>query len=196
MPRAVPSFSRSATDDQFHAAIGRLTVYWAVIESAMDAMILDIFHHLGNPPGETAIPIAFKNKLRYLKRSRSVISFPLFDATRWDELLAEAKTSAVARQNIIHGVLVKYSHTKGSGFFVRRQPGTGVPNPGIKLTIAGIRREALTAMSLAIGLTAFAVLFHDEVSRQRQPRDEQAQSPSGRGRRVPKRKASPPPAKQ
>jgi hypothetical protein len=164
--------SQSPEDDAFHAAIGRLTVYWAMIESAIDGLVIDLFHNLGNPRGEKEMPIALARKLRYLRMSKHAVKFPLFDLAQFEKLLADVEVAAVRRHDIIHGVMVEYAHEEGEAVFLRRMQGrTGKPPKRIELSTEAIREDWAKAMYYAIRLSSHSVLVHDEIERLRQPHD-------------------------
>jgi hypothetical protein len=104
---------KSPEDDAFFAAIGRLTISWAHIESGLDAAITVVHSVLGGDKIEPELPRMLQRKLKYLRASCNKIpalasykaSFPIF---------ADAVQSASdIRHNLIHGSISVYPAVPG-----------------------------------------------------------------------------------
>lgn len=100
--------SKDAFFEQMYTRVGQLTYVWGQLDHALAVMVFTIFHHHGNPPAHSEIPVSLKKRLEYIKRALQ--SFDLDDAVRKEFLgvLSRVKTESHTRNNLVHGAVVDY----------------------------------------------------------------------------------------
>jgi len=103
----------SPSDEEHFAAIGRLTVAWALLEAGLDMSVGCIHLYAGGSQAiEPELPRALERKMRYLRKAFNQIG-PL---SRWKEtfptLAEQIKVASDFRHDIVHGFAI--SHPPGS----------------------------------------------------------------------------------
>ena len=110
----------SNEDQEFFAAIGRLTISWAQIELGLDCSIDVIHRFLG---GEKIAPdgaprTSLYRKTKYIRKWVRLIPEPTFFSATL-KLIEEIETAAETRHDIIHGIIIKQEEGTGEAQMVR-----------------------------------------------------------------------------
>jgi hypothetical protein len=93
--------------EHFLAAIGRLSLSWAMLETGLDYMIIVIHHKYGGSHLGLELPISLKRKLAYLNAAFSSIPQLASHKTHYVDLRTKIKAAADGRHNVIHGIVIK-----------------------------------------------------------------------------------------
>jgi hypothetical protein len=144
----------SKEDEDFFAAIGRLTISWARIELGLDCAV-DVVHHVlgGQKINATAPKTSLYRKIEYLRRWAKTVPEPTFrDAL--PPLLAEIEEASVTRNDLIHGVVLKMDEGTGEAQMARIIHGYGHSDPPFekkyfKVTTIDILKAAVAADKLS-----------------------------------------------
>lgn len=108
-------FFDNPADNALFAAIGRLTVSWSHLESAIDLAVIYFFRDGGNPAKDKEKPkTALNKKLDYLKRTvRKLEILTRTEVDNWIAVFDAISAEAITRQDIIHGATIE--HEEGTG---------------------------------------------------------------------------------
>jgi hypothetical protein len=106
-----PTYTTPA-DEALFAAIGRLTISWALLEAGLDYSIIMLHKELGGDKIEPEMPWALKRKLKYIRKCFNRIDGLTQDRETVAKLLDNIDTASEARHDIIHGVAT--SHPEGA----------------------------------------------------------------------------------
>lgn len=145
----------SPEDQDFFAAIGRLTLAWAHLELGLDCTIHILHRDFSGSEIQTQEPRALTRKLAYLRDwVKQRIQDP--DAVEgYNSLLASIEKAAQTRHDIIHGIVVKYDEGSGEANFKRLIRSAGGPTfSEFTMTTVDILTAALEAQRLG-GKTLF-----------------------------------------
>jgi hypothetical protein len=91
-------------DELLFSSIGRLTISWARLEVALDALITIIHHRVGGKSIETEMPWMLARKLKYIRKCFAKLGPLKLYAQGVSELMEEIRLASEMRQNIIHGI--------------------------------------------------------------------------------------------
>jgi hypothetical protein len=96
--------STSGPSDAFLAAVGGLTVNWAVIETALDFCVAIIFHEFDGRNIAPEIPRSLSRKIIFLKKgmNHDTLSGPRAFAL---DLLNEIENEKERRHEVVHGAI-------------------------------------------------------------------------------------------
>jgi hypothetical protein len=141
-----------STDEAFFAAVGRLTLAWGVIDSALEVMVLIIHTGFEGRKIEREAPMSLSRKIIYLKKCFSRIAelrpvkeilIPLFE---------EVREGSEMRHNIIHGFLLSIPDGTVTKM-ARMLRGARQPNKRFSISTAEILKSAAAMRDLAGRLT-------------------------------------------
>src|SRR5258708_7134098 len=109
----------SKEDQDFFAALGRLTISWARIEVGLDCAV-DVAHNVlyGQKIASTAPKTSLDRKIEYLRRWSKTVPEPTF-RNGVPILLAEIEGAAETRNDLIHGAIVKMVQGTGEAEMAR-----------------------------------------------------------------------------
>lgn len=109
----------SPKDEQFFAAIGRLTLTWGHLEFAIDCMV----HILHSRPAakqiEPEMPRSLQRKISFLRATINQLHLDEQTAQKWLRLLDNIQSAAQKRHDIIHGFVIDQKEQSGEAQFVR-----------------------------------------------------------------------------
>lgn len=109
----------SPEDEEFFAAIGRLTLTWGHLEFAIDCMV----HVLHSRPDakqiEPEMPRSLQRKISFLRATISQLPLDKQTAQKWLRLLDNIQSAAQKRHDIIHGFVIEQKERSGEAQFVR-----------------------------------------------------------------------------
>jgi hypothetical protein len=150
-------------DEAFFAALGRLTISWAHIESGLDAAITVIHERLGGDSIEPELPRMLQRKLKYLRRACAKIpqladyqvSFPMFA----DRVQAASET----RHDLIHGAISVYPAAPGEERIAEMSRLLWGPQQFTQRRFSVTTTEILTHAQAATELAAQSILFANEL---------------------------------
>jgi hypothetical protein len=144
------SFTTKA-DEEFFAAIGRLTISWAEIELGLDCAVDIIHRFLGGQEIETEAPrTSLYRKIRYIRKWTRAVPEPTF-RNAVPVLLDEIETAAEVRHDLIHGVVLEMTEGTGEAEMVRvLHSKANLPEKKyFKVATVEILRAAVAASKLA-----------------------------------------------
>ncbi len=113
---SIPTYTTPA-DEEFFAAIGRLTISWAQLESGIDLTVLMLHHNLNGRQFQREIPWTLSRKLRYIRKCFNGLkathgkAFELL-APAIEKLTAEIEAASEFRHDLLHGFAL--DHTEGA----------------------------------------------------------------------------------
>ena len=100
-------------DEGLFGAIGRHTISWAFVESAVEYMVFASHRWAGGDAIEPEMPWSLESKIKFLRKSfRRLPGFQPFAAEALP-LLEEIKAHSDIRHDLIHGVVIQ--HHEGTG---------------------------------------------------------------------------------
>ena len=99
--------------------VGRLTVAWAHLEFALDAMILLIHRTMDGSVHEKRLPRPLERKIEYLRSAFSRLGITATDAASYERFLTDIEAAAVTRHDIVHGFPVHHPSDSGEAKLVR-----------------------------------------------------------------------------
>jgi hypothetical protein len=109
----------SKEDEEFFAAIGRLTISWAQIELGLDCAIDIIHRFLGGQEIDPETPrTSLYRKMKYIRRWAKTVPEPTFRNSIPD-LMDAIESAAEARHDIIHGAVIEQEENTGEAKMVR-----------------------------------------------------------------------------
>lgn len=164
----------SFEDENFYAAIGRLTISWAHLEFALDCMVEIMHHGFGGKDIEPEIPRALQRKINYLRAAFKQLSLPEKSTQGYQSLFDAVEAAAQTRHDVIHGIVIEQAEQGGEATMVRAlRNKKGVTKREYKMTTNDLLKAARHAQHL--GSWAFRWLdeFHDLLDELQQPHDEQ-----------------------
>jgi hypothetical protein len=141
----------SKEDEDFFAAIGRLTISWAHIEAGLDMSIAVIHPNLGGSRIEPDAPrTALSRKLRYIRKWAKTVPEPTFRESA-SALVDEIEKAAELRHDLIHGFIIEHAEGSGEVEMIRMLRTTAKPcDPKrYKVTTVQILKAAVQADKLA-----------------------------------------------
>lgn len=94
-----------ALEEEFLAAIGRLTISWAQLELGLDCAINSIHRGFRGDQIEPEMPRALRRRLRYLRAAFNSIPELVDLRTGFLTLAAAIEDASETRHDIIHGVI-------------------------------------------------------------------------------------------
>jgi hypothetical protein len=149
LERIMSTFT-SKEDQEFFAAIGRLTISWAQIELGLDCAIDIIHRFLGGKQIDPEAPrTSLSRKLNYIRKWAKTSPEPTFrDAVQ--KLMNDIEAAAEARHDLIHGIIIEQEEGSGEAKMVRLLHRAARP-PGKKyyeVTTVQILRAAVAAGKL------------------------------------------------
>jgi hypothetical protein len=140
----------SKENEEFFAAIGRLTISWAQIELGLDCSI-DIIHRFlgGQKIAREAPRTSLYRKIEYIRKWAKTIPEPTFRSAV-PALLDRIETAAEIRHDLIHGIIVKQEEGTGEAEMVRliHSATKPVDKKYYKVTTVQILRAAVAAGKL------------------------------------------------
>jgi len=156
----------SKEDEEFFAALGRLTISWARIELGLDCAV-DVVHNVlgGQNVNRTAPQTALSRKIEYLRKWAKTVPEPTFrDAVPF--LLADIEAASDTRHDLIHGVIIKMEQGTGEAEMARIIHSRGSPTPSFekkyfKVTTLDILRAAVAADKLGNRSVRFGTDLQD-----------------------------------
>ena len=141
-------------EDEFVAAVGRLTLSWPMVEAGLDFCILAIYRHHDGAAIEPEPPRMLERKLAFLKTAFK--RGPKFEARRADllALLSAIGQASDFRHDVIHGFAVNgLEGNPTTAHMVRILRETeGYRMKPIALSADKINQEAVKVNGLAIPL--------------------------------------------
>lgn len=151
-----------ASDEKLLTWIGRLTVTWAHLEFALDAMILIIHKRMDGSKFEDELPRALKNKISYLRAAFKRLGIPAEDLPRYMAFLDSVRTESVTRHDIIHGFPVHHPSDEGEAKLIRLLVQKhDWEQREVTISIASVAEAASRAMGLAEKARDWAVAMLD-----------------------------------
>ena len=109
----------SKADEDFFAAIGRLTISWGQIELGLTITIHLIHNFLGNKRFENEVPSALNRKLTYLRAALKRLPVPETHRPKYDQFFDAIKAELVLRHDIVHGCVVEHAEGTGQAKLIR-----------------------------------------------------------------------------
>jgi hypothetical protein len=95
-------------DERFFSAVGRYTISWAILETAIDHMVFASHTWAGGHKIEAEMPWAIDRKIKFLRRSfRRLPGLQPF-AFEAESILHDTKKASDQRHDIIHGVVTDH----------------------------------------------------------------------------------------
>jgi hypothetical protein len=141
----------SKEDEEFFAAIGRLTISWTQIELGLDCAVDVIHRFLGGdkiaPDG--APRTSLYRKTKYIRKWAKTIPEPTFREAV-PVLLDEIEEASETRHDMIHGIIIKQEEGTGEAEMVRLIHSAAKPIDKKYFTVAtvDIMRAAVKAGKL------------------------------------------------
>ena len=109
----------SKKDEEFFAAIGRLTISWAQIELGLDCAIDIIHRFLGGKQIDPEAPrTSLYRKLNYIRKWVKTAPEPTF-RNGVEKLMNDIEGAAETRHDLIHGIIIEQEEGSGEAKMVR-----------------------------------------------------------------------------
>ena len=140
----------TSADQEFFAAIGRLTISWAHIEAGIDITI-SIARHIGGAKVQPDPPrTGLNRKIAYIRKWLKTVREPTF-CTAVESLISQIESAADVRHDLIHGFIIEQAEGSGEAEMVRILGTAADPyrRKKYKITTVEILRAATDAGKLA-----------------------------------------------
>jgi hypothetical protein len=138
-------------DVMFYAAIGRLAVAWAHLETGLDMMIEIVHRGLGGANMDPERPRALQRKLRYLRKFMRATAMTDPEREPYDRLFREIEQQSEFRHDIIHGMVVEFATSEGEAQLMRFLHEKGdLSKKAINVTTTSIMEAAVQAEKLGL----------------------------------------------
>ena len=171
------SNSTSPADQEFFAAIGRLTISWGHLGLGLDCMVEIIHHGFGGREIEPVMPRALQRKITYLRTAFKKLPIEQEALQGYLTLFDQIETAAQTRHDIIHGVVIEHAERSGEATMVRAtRHGERVTKKRFKMTTRDILKAARDTQKLNSKVFYFLTEFYALVEKLSQQRDEQKPS--------------------
>lgn len=140
--------------DPFIESIGRLTVNWALAESALDDAIKLIHDNFGGQEIDDEFPVSFKRKIRYFRKAALMDNMT---AVRQDmeSMADEMIRLADLRKWCVHGVASRSDPLATARLFTKYNYRTGPQLEGRTIALDEIRTVATACHTLGLNLIFF-----------------------------------------
>jgi hypothetical protein len=138
-----PTYTKP-NDERFFAAVGRYTISWAFLETAIDHMVFASHTWAGGNEIEPEMPWAIDRKIKFLRKSfKRLPGFQPF-AVEGEMILNDAKKASDNRHDIIHGVITDHPEDATIVKMVRlMREKSGRSFKEYHVSTGGIEREAV-----------------------------------------------------
>jgi len=153
----------SREDEQFFAAIGRLTISWAEIELGLDCAVDIIHRFLGGDKIDAEAPrTSLYRKMKYIRKWSKTIPEQTFREAV-PILLDQIASAAETRHDMIHGIVVSMEEGTGEAEMVRLIHSATKPTDKkyFKVTTKDILTAAVAASKLATRSLAMGTGLQD-----------------------------------
>ena len=121
-----PTYTSQA-DEDFFAAIGRLTISWAHLELGLDVVIQIV--HLGGIGAQSKAPRHLQQKVSYLRETIKKMPLPDDAISGYESLFSAIEQAARIRHDIIHGAIIEQVEGSGRATSVRLVHQKNIPTP-------------------------------------------------------------------
>jgi hypothetical protein len=141
----------SKADQEFFAAIGRLTISWGHLELGLDCMVDILYRGFKENTIEPEIPRSLQRKITFLRSSWKRQPIGADGVNGYLMFLDRVQTAAQTRHDIIHGVVIEQIERSGEAVMVRavRKRNGEFETRRFHITTEDILRAALEAQDLA-----------------------------------------------
>ena len=133
----------SPADEAFFAAIGRLTISWAYVETGISFLIEMIHHSLnGEERVDRVKPISLTRRLTYLRKAFRTLPELASFQDGFGNLATTIEAESETRHDIIHGFVLHHEEGTGRATLLRQLSGNP-PGRKVDVTTEDILRCAI-----------------------------------------------------
>jgi len=140
----------SKTDEEFFAAIGRLTISWGHLGIGLDGIVEILYYGFNGKTLVDEIPRSLRRKITFMRAALRRLPIGEEAINGFMMLLDKIETASQKRHDIIHGVVIEHTEGSGEATMVRATRGkNGVTKREFKVTTTTILRAANEAQKLS-----------------------------------------------
>ncbi len=141
-----------------YGAVGDIVVNWAIAESALNSLVAIIYQSAGGKHVDHQIPVAFKRRVKFLRRCFNNVDALKPYADEGRDILGNAANLAYIRNAVIHGTVSNYEPATQQYTFTKLDvvdKDTIHQVNTVTTTLSDLRGAALDSQSVARAAIAF-----------------------------------------